>query len=786
MRRPVSWPRVAGAWALLLPGVIAFQPTFGGLAGYVAASVGITLGAVVALVGHQLRWRVGYRVLALLGCYFLVGGAVAVPDTTLAGFVPTLETIRRLGLLLFQAWHDLLTVATPAGEFSGPAAVPLMAGLVAGFAMIWAVVATSAIHTPLLVPLAWLGFAIAFGVRTAPNAVWLGVAFGAGILGWQTAHRLAGTRHASAAILLRKERGVSRGVTAALTAVAVIAASTAVAALATLPAADRVNRQVLRDDIVPPVTLHEYTSPLMAYRGYELTLKDEVLFEVRGMPAGARLRLAVLESYDGNVFDVAQQANRYLRSGRQLPVTVTGDTARVEVAVVGYEGVWVPTVGESARIEFEGDHARREARGLHFNKASQQALTTVGIAEGSRFVVEAVPVIPLDEQAREAMGAAGPGRGPVAAVERVPEALVRGASEWTAEAASAAEQMALITERMRADGFYSDGSDGLTRSGHTSERLSSMFAANQWIGDDEQYATALALMASQLGIPVRVVLGFHPLDGDAPGDVWQVTGTEAHVWVEAHLDGVGWVSFDPTPDRDKTPQTDTPQPKPKPKPQVDPPPDPPEKLPDEVIVPEDDAANVDEDDRFDLSWLLALLAWLGIAAGSAVVIGSPFLSILALKRVRAQRRATRGDTADQMAGAWDEIVDRARDMGYAAPTSSTRREWAAGMQQTFPEIPLTPLADGIDASVFAEGTPDAGRRDAAWERSAQARQAMLGTLAWYRRPVAVFSVRSLRRRTAVAAGRPGWRPRLRDWSAGRLRPSGIRPEATHLSNEERS
>ena len=42
--------------------------------------------------------------------------------------------------------------------------------------------ATRAVFLPLLVAPCWLAFAIAFGVRAAPTAVWLGAALGAGIL----------------------------------------------------------------------------------------------------------------------------------------------------------------------------------------------------------------------------------------------------------------------------------------------------------------------------------------------------------------------------------------------------------------------------------------------------------------------------------------------------------------------------------------------------------------------------------------------------------------------------
>lgn len=61
------------------------------------------------------------------------------------------------------------------------------------------------------------------------------------------------------------------------------------------------------------------------------------------------------------------------------------------------------------------------------------------------------------------------------------------------------------------------------------------------------YASAMSVMARQLGIPTRVVSGFSHGHYDAKRKVWVVRGDDAHSWVQAYLPGYGWVSFDPTP-----------------------------------------------------------------------------------------------------------------------------------------------------------------------------------------------------------------------------------------------
>jgi transglutaminase-like putative cysteine protease len=60
------------------------------------------------------------------------------------------------------------------------------------------------------------------------------------------------------------------------------------------------------------------------------------------------------------------------------------------------------------------------------------------------------------------------------------------------------------------------------------------------------YASAMCIMTRAAGIPARYVEGF-VLPGDADNDgYYHVTNQNAHAWVEVYLEGVGWVSFEPT------------------------------------------------------------------------------------------------------------------------------------------------------------------------------------------------------------------------------------------------
>lgn len=61
------------------------------------------------------------------------------------------------------------------------------------------------------------------------------------------------------------------------------------------------------------------------------------------------------------------------------------------------------------------------------------------------------------------------------------------------------------------------------------------------------YASAMAVMARQLGIPTRVVNGFSYGHYDAQRKAWIAQGDDAHSWVQAYFPNWGWISFDPTP-----------------------------------------------------------------------------------------------------------------------------------------------------------------------------------------------------------------------------------------------
>jgi transglutaminase-like putative cysteine protease len=76
-------------------------------------------------------------------------------------------------------------------------------------------------------------------------------------------------------------------------------------------------------------------------------------------------------------------------------------------------------------------------------------------------------------------------------------------------------------------------------------------AIEEFLGDGKegfctQFATSMALLLREMGVPSRVVYGSTTGQEVEPGE-YLVTGSNMHTWVEAYFPGVGWYPFDPTP-----------------------------------------------------------------------------------------------------------------------------------------------------------------------------------------------------------------------------------------------
>ncbi len=117
------------------------------------------------------------------------------------------------------------------------------------------------------------------------------------------------------------------------------------------------------------------------------------------------------------------------------------------------------------------------------------------------------------------------------------------AAEWTGDLDNPLEIAKEIELALKRNYGYSLRIPFSGRSDHLSYFLTEAKSAHC-----EYFATAMTLMLRARGIPARMVTGYASdewVHGE-PGH-FVVRQEHAHTWVEAHVIGMGWVSFDPTP-----------------------------------------------------------------------------------------------------------------------------------------------------------------------------------------------------------------------------------------------
>ncbi len=687
------WVDIAVLTILSSIGLLGFATSFGDLSYLVAGFGGLLVGTGSALVAAYFKFDALLTTLVVVVAYFLFGSLFAMPAQAILGFLPSLETLSGLGVGAVFGWADIVTLTTPvaAPDYIGvlPYIATWLVGIVsATLAARWFVsrgrTAPRSL-VALLGPIAIYVTSVLTGTEVPYFAALRGIGFAMIALVWMS-WRVASSQGlnatASRAILRRRILGVAGVALAAI----VIGGTLGFAA-----APPQSSRFVLRDNIQPPFDPLQYPSPLSGFRKYtkdSFKNPDAVLFTITGLPAGQRVRIATMDAYDGRLWNVtgpetyADSSGAFALIGhRTQPASLLtkGGRTTIDVKVGDYTGVWLPTVGYARDIAFDPS-VGLSSTSLRYNSDTGIAVVIGGLKKGMHYEVQAdTQKVPTDDELKTV---------PVAnvelpAVSKVPDVVASKATQLAGDAATPIQQLRAIEQALSTEGYLSHGTASNqppSSAGHGADRMRSLLTANQWIGDDEQFASAFTLMARSLGYPARVVMGFAPKENSGSGAI-EVKGSDVKAWVEVAFDGVGWIPFDPTPPefKDIPPDTTT-KPKTEPQPQVRQPPRTDAKQ-DDLLSPVDLKKADDKAAGFVIpGWVWNVVAGIGIPAAIYFV---PLLLIGYLKRRRRARRK-RAETSDRRAaGAWDELVDTYAELGYAAPRKATRLQLALGFESQF-------------------------------------------------------------------------------------------------------
>ena len=733
-----------------------------------AAIPAALLGSGIAFMTLVPRLRFWWQILASVLAQCVIGPLVALPHTSVAYVLPTWQTLAEGCSAMFTSFKFLIAVPAPTGTADGS----LMA--------VWTLCLLSCTLGGVLAVLPqrrWSALSVLVVIGDFAVCALLGTS--AGVL------RLpCGVVCALAAVVWLSWRWRLFEMSRWLGAGALLLLAGAVAVGACLPV--HATRTILRDHYEPPLAPFDYASPMSGMRAYLKEHKADTLLTVRNLPAGASVRLAVMDRFDGNVWNlsntrIAGASSNYTRMG--LRITQDGDdsgtwfTAMFDVRD-GMRDDWLPLAGAATQVTFA---TNANADDFYYNTGTESGLLTSGVRSGLAYTeTGTLARRPSDDEIRQTQAAriALPDAGDIPnAVRRMAEAFAGG--QPTAGAAALA-----LANGLRDNGWFSHGlvDDYPSLAGHGNYRITQLLGGTAMVGDSEQYASAMALMARSLGIPSRVVLGFVPKDehGDITeartqrtenGTTTDFTGNDIEAWVEVALEGHGWVAFHPTPQETKTPEDNQNPTPPNPQTLVRQPPLPltdplrdKQEATGSTVLSGDDA----QDPRTSGVW-----SKIGAVTRDVAIYGSPVWillvicgCILAVKAALLMRLRRNGSTNHRVESGWRSLTQFAMQSGI--PVHGTRREQAHAIARSFAaesaaeataspsatsrgpvtEAQLRHSAQTADYAAFSGNPVPESEVVQYWESVDGMRAALLKTLPFWRRVRTRLSLRGLFRHHA--------------------------------------
>jgi hypothetical protein len=748
----------AGALVVLtMIGIAGFRPAYGGHGYLAAGAAGVLLGLLLSYAGRRARLPLLAVVAASILAFLALGGVISQTGTV------SLPTLHAIASTAVTGWQQLLTTARPVGRTAGLLVLPYLLGMFGGVAGHALARRTATVLLPALAPAVVVALSILFGAARPTDAALQGAGF-------------AGTALAWAAV--RQERGISRQATigrqrpwqriGAGAVVLAVAGAGATVIGPHLPGAGAHQRVVLA--VVPPFNIDAYPSPLASYRDYTMVaplaikvVNKELLSTT--LPANTRVRIAAMDTYDDLAWGVANASavgafGGFQRVGTLLPGAPAGAAKTATITTTGnYRLPWLPDVAGATGFAFGAAGAQTAAE-LRYNVATMTGIIPDGVPVGLSYTVRYVPA---PTPSPNALGNADPGGTPNVCTVYEPGCIllpseVQGfANQHDVTASTPMGKVVALATYLLDHGRYSDGAGAQSSilPGHGAGRLTAFLENSPTIGDDEQYAAAMALLANYVGVPARV-----SLDGwvEANGSVY---GKDVHADVELDTSQYGWVTLPYT--------AFTPTKSPIIKQQIENTP----PVPVKVVPPRHNqaapvaAANSSNAVARTASApvtrrgfvIPAIVLVVAKDAGIPVLVLAVLAALLAgAKALRRRRRRNLGPPAARVAGAWRELIDLGRDLGIerAAPVTPdasvtadaseapgpvgsvaaggamTRREFAA-----YAEARGLPAASDVavaaDAATFGPADPDGAAVERVWQLVETSRRGARARLPRWRR-----------------------------------------------------
>ncbi len=743
---------VDGAFVVVLGaiGILGFRATYGGWAFLLIGTFALVLGVAISELVRRLEKPLLLEFAISIVAFFLLGGLVALRGSQTGSAFPTLATISALFSTGFRGWKELLTLKPPIGNAAGLLTIPYFIGLFGGMTGYGTARRTKSVVLPVLVPLAILALGILFGTDQSVALYVQGSVFAGLVLAWMSirSHYLA--------VQLKNDLPKKNYL---LLGAVVLGAGVLSPLLSPILPGNGHQRVVLSSYVTPPINSNLLSSPLVAFRSYTKgaprSLSNTVLFKVAGLNTGSLLRIATMDTYNGLVWGfgtgaqssstVQGQGDQFYRYGSTIPTTVTGQQGEVTINIVKPIDSWLPTIGQLSKISFLGPQSSLLASEFRYDATTGTAIDN-SILNGNVQYKESV-VVPPTPTTQELNGAIA-GSQPMDVV--VPSAIQAQAAKWVSNANGAWAKVLAIAGQLKSRGRYSNGTEDppLALPGESAGRLDSFISGNPlvgkyFVGDDEQFAATLALMANSVGVPARVVLGASVPKGGV------IVGQDVHAWVEVELNGFGWVNVPPSLFLATQPPAhvlNKVQPLSQSQIVIAPPtlsilaPATSYRLP-QSAAPSSRLLQKTVKPGFKIP---VYVIYIGEFAGGPLLAIFAVMGLIAtLKYRRRKMRRTSGSLGKRLAGAWWELLDMAHDLGYSFPKGMTRLEQANALLAS--NVDVVNFANGIDSGIFGIEEPSNEEVNNYWSELSNAVKGLSGSVGRRKRILAKFRIGTLLR-----------------------------------------
>jgi transglutaminase-like putative cysteine protease len=478
------------------------------------------------------------------------------------------------------------------------------------------------------------------------------------------------------------------------------------------------NRFEPRDRQITQVNrLDDGVSPLTLADELRAEVPARTLFTTTGHPV-PRWRLASLDHFDGRVWAPAAAAQRAQgRLVRRSQSSKLGARS-TEVAMVDLGSNFIPTpAGSVTELSLKSQT----------NNDLSTFVSDRFLAAPTKYKVSGTDQ--ADPSGLDPLAKATPVERPPLVgyqiskpVRELAERITAGVGSDGARATALADYLRTRYER-----------DDEAPAGHSAALLET-FLLNTKRGREEQFVGSYGLLATAVGLPVRLVVGF-----ESPTSDTTITTAMAHAWPEVPFDGAGWTRMNPTPPQAGPPPggvgegggsrtVDQAPPKVTP-----PPPEPPVTDPEVTDPPPRPVVTARS---------LSIL----------MLVGVPliWLAVVVVSKRKRRRRRIAGEPREQIIGAFDEVADIMLDRGVAVPLSATDRELVrVGARDDEERTLLSPLASLSTEAVYSNHTFD--------DEQAQSAVTILRNFESGERQLKVSYLRSTFTAKSLRRGRSRWR-----------------------------